>query len=452
MKYRIAHVGAFDFENFGDLLFTDVLEKQLEKRIEIEEIVYFAPKACKMPGKDVMVHSVTELEYMAEETPFDAIVVGGGDLVHMLKTRTYMPHISENWVEYEVIYIWVIPSLVSQKFNIPIIWNAPGVPMYFTEENKLAVSMLCGGIDYLSVRDQLSKDVLSDIIDTDKIKVVPDTVLGIRDIISEQKLEIIFDRLPFAVQKKKYIFFQGNTSFSEVDIQECANTLLHLKRLTGNDIVLQPIGYALGDIEVLKKIRDIYPDEFILTSKRLDQYEILALIVNSVMYIGSSLHGCITANSYGIKNIVYNINHFRKTDGFVKLIGREDTRVYNSTDIMRVYDGLREIHKDEVAEYVDEIEKHFDRMAEIIKCGSKKKVYTAQSMAEYIYSNSTKIEKLQEEVKRLSGEVKSIHEKYEALRGYKEAYTEIITSFSWTITRPVRNLMDFIKSHRKKKK
>ena len=44
MKYRIAHVGAFDFENFGDLLFTDVLKKKLEERIEIGEIVYFAPK------------------------------------------------------------------------------------------------------------------------------------------------------------------------------------------------------------------------------------------------------------------------------------------------------------------------------------------------------------------------------------------------------------------------
>ena len=44
MKYRIAHIGSFDVENYGDLLFSDVLKAQLEKRIEIEEIIYFAPK------------------------------------------------------------------------------------------------------------------------------------------------------------------------------------------------------------------------------------------------------------------------------------------------------------------------------------------------------------------------------------------------------------------------
>ena len=32
MKYRIAHIGSFDVENYGDLLFSDVLKAQLEKK------------------------------------------------------------------------------------------------------------------------------------------------------------------------------------------------------------------------------------------------------------------------------------------------------------------------------------------------------------------------------------------------------------------------------------
>lgn len=38
MKYRIAHVGAFDFENFGDLLFTDVLKKSLKKGLKLGKL------------------------------------------------------------------------------------------------------------------------------------------------------------------------------------------------------------------------------------------------------------------------------------------------------------------------------------------------------------------------------------------------------------------------------
>ena len=71
MGYRIAHVGAFDFENFGDLLFTDVLKAHLEKRITVNEIIYFAPKACKMPNKEVWVHAVTELENFVKDKKID---------------------------------------------------------------------------------------------------------------------------------------------------------------------------------------------------------------------------------------------------------------------------------------------------------------------------------------------------------------------------------------------
>ena len=50
MGYKIAHIGAFDFDNNGDLLFTDVIEKQLKKRINLDEIIYFSPKSCTIPN------------------------------------------------------------------------------------------------------------------------------------------------------------------------------------------------------------------------------------------------------------------------------------------------------------------------------------------------------------------------------------------------------------------
>ena len=79
-KYRIAQVGSFDVENYGDLLFADVFEKNIRKYADVEEIVLFAPKKCKMPFSDGqrVVNSVTELEEKNQEKPFDAIVVGAG--------------------------------------------------------------------------------------------------------------------------------------------------------------------------------------------------------------------------------------------------------------------------------------------------------------------------------------------------------------------------------------
>ena len=37
-RYRIAQIGAFDFENYGDLLFVDVFEKTIREFVEIDEI------------------------------------------------------------------------------------------------------------------------------------------------------------------------------------------------------------------------------------------------------------------------------------------------------------------------------------------------------------------------------------------------------------------------------
>ena len=229
--------------------------------------------------------------------------------------------------------------------------------------------------------------------------------------------------------------------------------LFDLKNKTGYKVILQPIGYALGDIEVLEKVSNIYQNEFIFISQKMNQYEILALIANAALYVGASLHGCITANSYGVKNIVYNYNRFSKVDGFVDLIGREDTRVYNSKDIIQAYDGLRDVCKEEMNEYIYQIERHFDRIAEIIKHRVKVKTeYISKDIAEYIFCASEKIVQLQKEIEAISVEKqgiilenKRIRKENTELWKYKKAYDEVVMSFSWRFMKPVRNILDLIK-------
>ena len=53
--YRIAQIGTFDLENYGDLLFPVILENELKKRIQNVEIVLFSPIGGNMPfyGKKI---------------------------------------------------------------------------------------------------------------------------------------------------------------------------------------------------------------------------------------------------------------------------------------------------------------------------------------------------------------------------------------------------------------
>lgn len=446
MKYRIAHVGAFDFENYGDLLFTDVLERQLKKRIEIEEIVYFAPKSCTMPNRKEKVYSVVDLEKIVHEKRIDAIVVGGGDLVHLQKIRTYMPHLSEEWVDYEVLYMWVIPCIIAGKYQIPLIWNAPGVPLTFHEGEKKIVSFLCHAVDYISVRDYESQKELGQAIDTTRIKVVPDTVLSIRELIVMEELKQIFQSLNLSLSEKKYIFFQCNATLQEKYFEVCAEALLKMKAETGYEVLLQPIGYALGDEAALEAFKKKYPGEFVLPARHYDQYEILSLIANAAMYIGTSLHGCITSNTYKVPGIVINVNHFNKTDGFVQLIGRENTCIYSPEQLLSAYHTLEDVPEETIENCISEIEDHFDRITEIIVSGQKLQHETyAKEMAEYIFFNGM----LENHIPRLDQELQKMQAKYEEQKQkaqfYEAIYHNVMNSTSWKITEPLRKISSRVK-------
>ena len=58
-------------------------------------------------------------------------------------------HLGRSWELYDVLYMWVIPSLVANKYNVPLLWNCPGVPIPFSENDSNIVNILCNSADYI---------------------------------------------------------------------------------------------------------------------------------------------------------------------------------------------------------------------------------------------------------------------------------------------------------------
>lgn len=453
-KYRIAHIGAFDFENYGDLLFVDVFEKTIRKHVEVEEIVLFAPKKCKMPfsKKEREVHSVTELEKKHQENPFDAIVVGGGDLVHCTKIRTYMPHISQDWVDYEVLYMWMIPSIVSWKYNIPLLWNAPGVPMNFMDSEKSMVKDLCQLVDYISVRDKASKNNLDECQITNDIHVVPDTVFSISELVSKDELEEQFSHMDMGLEKNKYVIFHANYTFLQTELQGCIETLRKIKQEHQLDILLLPIGYALGDETFISELLKACPGEFVTIDNKMNPMEMLAIIANSAGYIGASLHGCITASTYGVPVVVCNYNRYIKVDGFLELVNLTEAVVYNTKDIYPVFEKKLIVSEKDKRNALSSIENHFQRLADNLE-GKERKEKFEISLCEYIFSMRNMELNYQHEYRdmrnknalELQEREAEWHAKYqEAIK----AYQKILDSTVWKLTKPVRVLLDAIKRNK----
>lgn len=405
-KYRIAQVGSFDVENYGDLLFVDVFENNINKYVEIEEIVLFAPKRCKMPfsNGEREVFSVTELEKKNQEKPFDAIVVGGGDLIHCTKIRTYMPHISQEWMDYEALYMWMIPSIISWKYGIPLLWNAPGVPLEFMDAEKMIVKELSQMADYISVRDKKSGKNLEDCLVAKDIQVVPDTVFSISELISKSELEQKFSQMDIGLKKNKYIIFHANYTFLQTEVQDCIETLRKIKAEHQLDIVLLPIGYALGDETFITELIKECPGEFITLSNKMDPLEMLIIIANSAGYIGASLHGCITAATYDVPIVVCNYNRHIKVEGFLELIELNDAVVYKIKDIYPVFEKRLVVSEENKKKVLSEIETHFRRVSsKLEKKESKDKFDVA--LCEYVFSMRNLELKYQHEFRSMRNEM-----------------------------------------------
>lgn len=393
-EFVIAQVGAFDFENYGDILFPYVFENNIKRYIDIKEVVLFAPTHGIMPfSKERQVYSVTELEKIHKDKNFDAIIVGGGDLAHFRKILVSLPALSDKPVLYDVLYMWIIPCIIAWKYDITLIWNSPGVPIRITKPEEKVMEQLLTAVKYISVRDELSKNNMGVVSEHLNVRVVPDTVLSICELISKEELEKTF-KTTSVYTEDRYIVFHANRTFSDEDIEKCAAALLEIKKKYEYKIILMPIGYALDDMQTLSKIESIAPEEFILVEDKLSQFEMLSVIANANCYIGASLHGCITATAYDVKNIVYSYNNYNKIEGFLKLIGKTDVIIYKAEELNEKFDEVMKSNLPDIAKALSDIDSHFKSIAEIIadrdkdsKNETNKKIEPVE-FAEYIYANS----------------------------------------------------------------
>ena len=188
MKPKIAQIGTFDVENFGDLLFANILEKNFAEY----DIDLFSPRgrSTKPFEKDKYVYSIDDLENQCREKEYQALIIGGGDIIRsdVQATSVYDERKS---ISFE---LWAKTVLLGNKYDIPVLFNAPGVPFEFAENMRSIVGKLLECCGYISVRDDVSARYLNQC--TKKtINVVPDTVLTINDLYSKSDLEIYRNQL-----------------------------------------------------------------------------------------------------------------------------------------------------------------------------------------------------------------------------------------------------------------
>lgn len=353
MGINIAVFGAFDISSFGDLLFPVALETELKKRIRLEKTILFAPtKNCSDYAKKMEVYSYDEFEIIHKKYNFDALIIGGGELLHNRPIE--FTGSDGKKIVYQNGEIWKRPFAYAKKFKLKMLINSVGMPYEITDQDK----SLLAKADYISFRDCYSyKRFIGDAF-FDEIKLVPDSLWNLDEYYQE------FFRNNTG--EDKYIALQIGTLDNW---QQMFESIFHYAERNKLKIILFAINWCHSDREVVDIVKNEYGAKCEVLDCLLKPEEIITVISGAELYVGTSFHGALVAFLSRVPVLMYNMypNFVSKMDGLAAWTETQDALIESVGQLQAAleYDRIMRT-KPSINEIKNALKLHFDEMAEII--------------------------------------------------------------------------------------
>lgn len=293
---RIAHFGTFDVENYGDLLFPLVLERRLAGRGH--ELVHVSPLGGPPVWGDCVASIPTRV---ADSLELDGAIIGGGHLIHAQPSDVEAYRESADGGLFAYADLWLGSTLRAGALGIPIVWNAPGVPGAATSETAALLRWAAGEAAYLAVRDETSRGFLERAGCAGEIAVVIDTAIEVSRLWSPAELDAAwqeaFRSRDCAIPERAFAV-HFNARFLADGVAETASRLDAIARATHALPILLALGPCHGDGTLAREIAGAMSGPRCLVDAPRSLREIAACIRGSALYVGSSLHGGVTARAF----------------------------------------------------------------------------------------------------------------------------------------------------------
>lgn len=394
---KIALVGAFDRNNYGDILMPIVMKKQIEREFKNTNLEF---KFYGLSSAQMQYTGGYDTEAFSNISTYnpDVVIFVGGEILTSKYTGMYLnlqksklkifyykcmrrlfyektEKRTKKLLKCSSIKPWIVNK---KECNCKkLIYNTVGGNLYFgtDEKNKDEVEKCIRNLDYISVRE---KSTFEDVKKINKcVKLYPDSVIAISNILDENLIqENVSNEIKDVVEKQKeYFVFQINNKQGKNNINQIVNQIKKINKETGLNCILLPIGYAQGheDQIVLNKIYKKLDSNFSYIPKFNNIYETIHIIKNSKLYIGTSLHGAITAISYNIPHIALTSNikklvDFLSTWKTTPIIKTEISDLYeNVNKLLEDYNNAEEIVKTESKRMKELVNENFKNINDIIR-------------------------------------------------------------------------------------
>ena len=365
---HIYHFGTFDVANYGDLLFPLVIEYRLENAEYqfhhcspvAQEMDFFVDRKPTISSFNILVNCL--------ESPPTAVVVGGGQII-----RDSVAFVDD----YEGCKILAYPSLwlgaaeLATRSNAPLIVNAPGVEERRSSFLKRHWKWFGEQAAYLAIRDQAGVDRFNNLLGKLKSELIYDTAFDVSYLWSHKDLTEVFletvSRLELEVPPRTIAVHLK----PGIDYDEVAESISKLAADTDTVPILLAIGPCHGDSQTQKEVGCRLSVPCIVIDQPKSIKQIAAVIANSELFVGQSMHGYITAFSFGVPAFLCFPKSYSKCAQLVQRLGLEETLDDDWATLSNRVERLRPLVMSRIIEMQpqirSELDKHWSHVQAIIE-------------------------------------------------------------------------------------
>lgn len=331
--------GALDIRNYGDALFPLLARHRLERH-------GFRICPTTPAGGDAGwagVSPTRPIDSLFDPgVPVDGLLIGGGNIVYggvpaglLLPGRPVAePPPIARW---GAPAIWLGPMLVAALRDVPVAWNAPGVPYVLTNRWHQMLAAAFRASAPVSLRDAASVELLGPAAVAANIAVPPDTAIDLASLWPKPVLTPVFARLlarkAARTQARYWAIHLRDRSLGDTPLPRLAGWIDAIAQAQGLVPLLVAIGPTLGDDRAVRDLAALLAGPHLLLDDPEGPAELAAAIAHAQGYTGASLHGYVTAAAYGLPGALVARPAHRKFGGFLGQIGRPG-------DLVRSWDTL----------------------------------------------------------------------------------------------------------------
>ena len=269
--------------------------------------------------------------------------------------------------------MWKKPLALGMKYGVPVIINGVGMPYEFGAAEITEARELLQVVQYVSLRDPFSYNRWQMCFgDGCKAYLIPDTIWSIRSMFDRTHLAetLCSLRKKYGITKD-YFLLQYGTTYAYRQVYRLAEKFAHSH---DGQLVTFAINACHEDRFVVEHLitSEEKAENSVIIGEELQPVESAALLAGTQMFVGTSLHGNLSASAYGKKNVIIDMypDVVGKLDGFSAMAKVHCNVVGDILDLWNVMETVYEkdnFNTDAAKQREDSLGEHFKRICHVIE-------------------------------------------------------------------------------------